>query len=209
MQREGQELGASLSLLTQLTAGLSGGQLLMFVQQLAARMLQAGAAGGGQAGAGGSTPTGQGQHQPAASVEEVALELLPVFALVSKEEVQALQAWTATVHSPLPPEVGTGGRGTQELASPLWQPARAAGSENVSRTAAMATAQPDHMSRPMLLLADWPLLACCCRRLRRRRARREKPRRRSHRQGWVARRAEVYTCGLGQMMLMGFPVMSG
>ena len=117
LQRKGLKLGASLSLLATLTAGLSGGQLLAFVQQLASGLLLPGAAaGGGQAaGDGAGAPLvarAQQRVRPAtaASVDELALELLPSFAPVSKEEVQALQAWTAMVHSPLPPEVrGRGG----------------------------------------------------------------------------------------------------
>ena len=152
MQREGLELGASLSLLTQLTAGLSGGQLLTFVQQLAARVLQAGAADGGQAGEG-STPAGQQPQRPrlqlAASVEEVALELLPMIAPVSKGEVQALQAWTATVHSPLPPEVRGGRGGPREGLDCGRQAGRQgrAGSEMASNAA--ATCQPNQFP-------------CCC-----------------------------------------------
>lgn len=175
LQRNGLELGQKLSLFGQLTAGLSAGQLLDFVQQLAAaqRAEQAataavckhassreGAAMSEHAVEGSTAPApvhaesalqedgdlhadvqqaqpwvGQAplaqqglqagvqqvqlrQLQGAASLEELALRLLPGFVPYSRNDAAALREWTARVHQPLPPEVrrrsgGVRGRGAR------------------------------------------------------------------------------------------------
>lgn len=111
-QQEGLEASSQVSLLAQLTEGLSAGQLLAFVQQLAARMgdSRAQRGTGGQSTGGGAAPAEQQQRegqqqQPLAPLVQAALELLPAFPPVKPEEAQALREWTARVHSPLPPEV--------------------------------------------------------------------------------------------------------
>lgn len=113
-QRERLDVGASLSLLAQLTEGLSAGQLLAFTQQLAERVQSGGGAGHAAAHATGpslalSEAAGQGPPAPTqqrSQLVEVALELLPSFPPLKAEEAQALQEWTARAHSALPPEVG-------------------------------------------------------------------------------------------------------
>ncbi|PRW20260.1 IQ and AAA domain-containing 1 [Chlorella sorokiniana] len=112
-QREGLDASAHLSLLAQLTDGLSAGQLLAFVQQLAAHMQGGGAADCAPAEPAAAVGTlseqqqGQGEQQaqpPLAPLVQAALELLPGFPPVKADEAQALREWTARVHSPLPPE---------------------------------------------------------------------------------------------------------
>lgn len=115
-QRERLDLGASLSLLVQLTEGLSAGQLQAFVAQLAAGMRRGTAQptrteqgeGGAAALAGGEPPGSDPARQSGAAgtaLQELALELLPGFSPAKAGDLQALQEWTARVHSPLPPEV--------------------------------------------------------------------------------------------------------
>lgn len=98
-QREGLDLEASLSLLVDLTDGLSAGQLLEFVQQLAAHVRSRAALQDGTPG-----PTEEGQAG-AGPLVELALELLPSFARPTPEALQELREWSAKAHSPLPPEV--------------------------------------------------------------------------------------------------------
>ena len=159
--------------------------LLTFVQQLAARVLRAGAAGGRQAGKA-STPAWQEQQrprrQPAANVEEVALELLLL---------QSARRRCRRCRPGLPrctPRccqrcVGEeGGKGRGKRSGFTVQPARVVGSASAAHGA--ATDQPNQL--PFCCLC--PLRApdyCCCRRLRRRRASREPPRRRSMEQAGV------------------------
>lgn len=115
-QQEGLEASSHVSLLAQLTEGLSAAQLVAFVQQLAARMgdSKAQRGTGGQCTGGGAAPAAQQQRQgqqaqqqqqPLAPLVQAALELLPAFPPVKPEEAQALREWTARAHSPLPPEV--------------------------------------------------------------------------------------------------------
>lgn len=112
-QREGLEASAHLSLLAQLSEGLSAGQLLAFVQQVAARMRGDAGATAGAAGrpaepvlaAGSATEQQEQKQQALAPLVQAALELLPGFPPVKPEDAQTLREWTARVHSPLPPEV--------------------------------------------------------------------------------------------------------
>lgn len=108
-------LGESTALLAQLTAGLSSGQLLEVVRQLAARLRPPPGPDGptttnppvsGQAGQG-TVPHGRRRvaHPTAAAISDAALELLPAFAPLSKQEAQEIREWTGQVHQPLPPEV--------------------------------------------------------------------------------------------------------
>ena len=112
MQREGLEASAHLSLLAQLSEGLSAGQLLAFVQQLTAHMRDGAAAAGavGQPAApilvaGRPAEQQPPAQQPLAPLVQAALELLPGFPPVKPDDAQALREWTARAHSPLPPEV--------------------------------------------------------------------------------------------------------
>lgn len=110
-QREGLELAPALSLLTPVTAGLSAGQLQEFVRQLAARMVQQGAAAAAPS-SGGAADGGAGEAGQAAPAErlpplmEAALALLPLpaFRPLDEEAAAALREWTIKAHSPLPPE---------------------------------------------------------------------------------------------------------
>lgn len=108
VQREGLDASAHLSLLAQLTEGLSAGQLLAFVQQLAQHMRGSGPAEGA-AGQPAERPAAaalfQQQQQQQEPLVQAALELLPGFPPVKPEDAQALREWTARAHSPLPPEV--------------------------------------------------------------------------------------------------------
>ena len=125
MQREGLDLPQpSLTLLAQLSQGLSAGQLQAFAGQLAARMHD-GVQGAGSSGGGGGASPGaaagasstaagaqcQPKRQPPALLD-AALELLPAFAPLPADEAAALREWTARVHEPLEPEedAGEGGK---------------------------------------------------------------------------------------------------
>lgn len=115
-QRESLDLQESLSLLAQLTEGLSAGQLQAFVQQLALRMLEvpaapastaaasaADAAGQAEGSLGSRSSVGKEKRQKPLALVEAALEVLPGFA-PQKEDAAAMREWTAQVHQPLPAE---------------------------------------------------------------------------------------------------------
>lgn len=121
-------LGERGTVLTQLTEGLSAGQLWQFVKELAAR-LSPPAAGRDATGAGGGWGAGRAAEPSSADISRSALELLPSFVPLSQEAAQELREWTALVYQPLPPEVrpppwaGISGCGQLLLAQPPHSPA--------------------------------------------------------------------------------------